>query len=461
MIERNKTIFISSFHSFVSKNILNTDILNILKETGHKIFILVPSHKVDFFRETYADNNVDIIGLSGKYLNRGRVKFFFRLSMLMIDSHYLWYKKRERFDSGSGFYAALKYFFETLATKILKHLRFIDPVIRNAFIKYVRIDEIRECFEKYSPSHVFVTDIFDETDILIAAEAKRQEVGITGMVRSWDNCYSKGLMRVIPDKLIVNNSTIANEASEIHGVNKADIVVLGSPQYDAFINKPRSSRESFCRELGLNPMYPYILFAPAGKILSDTDDQIIEMILAARKTNRVPSTLQVLVRNHPGHPADLSRFEGIDGVFIDNPGRRFDTNNPKDSELTEKDNDKLADTLYHAQVVLWVATTLGMDAIVFDKPQIVINFDGYKNKPYPQSVRKYHNEDHMKKMLELGGITTVNGENDLIEAINSYVGNPEWNSEGRERVRKQQFYKLDGKAGKRIGDFLVSELSKD
>ena len=95
-----KTLFISAFHSFISKNILNTDVLRSLRDDRDlRVVIFVPAHKADFFRKTYAGGNVIVEGIDVARITAAKAnKFFSRLLFLMIDSHYIWYKRVERRD---------------------------------------------------------------------------------------------------------------------------------------------------------------------------------------------------------------------------------------------------------------------------------------------------------------------------------------------------------------------------
>jgi hypothetical protein len=119
--------------------------------------------------------------------------------------------------------------------------------------------------------------------------------------------------------------------------------------------------------------------------------------------------------------------------------------------------------LYHSDVVIYTATTLGIDSSVFDKPQIIINFDGYKNKPYEQSVKRYYNEDHMKKMIACGGVSMAGSPQELVAEINRYLEDSTYRAEGREKMRKQQIYFMDGKSNERLAqkviDFIKIKLS--
>lgn len=459
-MKRSKTIFITAFHSFVSKNILNTDVLKTVASNNDlQIVILVPDIKESFFKNLYERNNILVKGVPIRSMtNRKQTRLFSAWSHLLIDSSYLRYKRHERLNIHRNIRTYTKFVVEIFLTKLFIWNPIVRWLIRKTFLSLVKFQEVKEIFDTYKPDVVFSTDVFDEADCLVAVETKRRGIKLISMVRSWDNCYSKGLMRVIPNKLIVNNEAIKLEAISMHRVPSEDIVVLGSPQYDVFIKKERTPREEFFRSMGLDPDKKLVLYAPAGAILSDTDSDIINILNKALSHNKFGTLVQFLVRNHPNHPADLKFASNWPGFVIEDPGKTFN-NNPKDTELTMSDNEHLADEVFYADVVVWVATTLPLDAVVFDRPLISIDFDGFKHKKYYDSVRKYHDEDHMKKMLDLGGVSISKNPKELIFMINRYLENHLLDSDGRAKIRAQQFYKLDGNAGKRIGEYMVSQIN--
>lgn len=458
-MNKKKTLLITAFHSFISKNILNTDVLKLIQSARDiRIFLIVPDVKEEFFRSVYEKGNVSVVGVPVRSVIKTRkAKIFSVWSHLLIKSNYLKYKRHERLDAQRNIRGYVKFAIETAMEILCVGNPIVRWIFRQSFMM-ARYPEVSSVFDKLMPDAVFSTDAFDESDSLFAAEARRRGIRLITMVRSWDNCYSKGLLRVIPDRLIVNNETIKAEAEELHQIPADHVYVLGSPQYDIFHNTERTPRETFFSSMGLDPAKKIVLFAPAGSILSDTDVDIVDMLYKAMKEDVFGMPVQFLVRNHPNHPADMTPVAGKEGFVVEDPGKVFN-DNPKDTELTFKDNIHLADELYYADVVVWVATTLPLDAVVFDKPLVSINFDGYKQKTYYNSVRKYHDEDHMIKMLKLGGVQIVNAKDELVAAIRRYLTDPLTDAAGRELIRKQQFFKLDGKAGERIGLEVLNFIS--
>lgn len=457
-----KTIIVTAFHSFISKNILNTNSFKkLLDNKNLRIILLVPKNKKDFFYNIYGNKGVIVEGFDRELVFDKNEKFFDRLSKLLINSHYLYYKKIEDLEKNKNFFGIIKYFLFLIFSKIFGNKKIFANFFRNLYLKFSNYNYTNKVFDKYNPSLLFSTDILDEIDAVFLRTGKVNGIRILGMVRSWDNCYSKGLIKVVPDIILTNNETIAEEIRNVQHMKNVDIEVVGLPQFDHFINDTKKNKKEFGKEIGADLISNrLIVFAPAGNILSDTDWQICKILEEAINNKKIMQNIFILVRNHPHHPADMSYFENNKNFLIETPGKSFDGSNPKEAELTNDASKHLSDTLYNADLVIWVATTLGIDAVVYDKPQIAINFDGFEKKDYYHSVKKYHDEDHMKKMLDLGGVTAVNNPEELIFWINKYLEDSSINRDKRKLMIDQQLWKLDGKSGERIGNFILNEIER-
>lgn len=451
-----KTLFITSFHGIISKNILNSDVLRVLSASDDlRIVVFVPEHKKDLFVKYYKYENVIFEGVNISDLIKSKINTLFsRISILLVDSHYLYYKKRERLNASKSIRGYLKYSYEIIFTKLFSSSKLARKIFR--FFDYYLAPKnfFESYFNFYKPDCVFVTDIFDKVDIAFLREAKHKKAYTIGMVRSWDNCYSKGLLRVLPDKLIVNNDLIKEEAIKLHDVKNKNIFVGGLPQFDNFLIEKRLKRDEFYKKIGANPDKKIIMFSPVGFPLSTTDWQICQILKDAQDDKTLSSDLQFLVRLHPGRDLPLGNFINNGNFIFDKPG----VGEGKDVEFRPSDVNHLADSIFYSSIVIWVATTLGIDALVYDKPQIAINFDGFENKTYIESIKRYYNEDHMKKFLDIGGVSVVNNKEDLILWINKYLNNPNINEEKRKKSIDLEFYKLDGKSGQRIANYIIENI---
>lgn len=455
-----RTLLISAFQAHVSKNILNTDALAQLKSKEDlRIVILTIPEKVDFFKKIYCDEKTEVVGFDPFIeIQKNRTYRLIKyLAILVQKSHYNRYRRIEACSRNPSILNRFRYLiFEEGASRIFSKLPGVGAMLRRVF-SWVNFGTIKKILEVHEPCLFFSTDVFDYYDTPLLSEAKKSGIPTLGMVRSWDNCWSKGRLLVVPDWLLVNNPTIAEEVVSLHGMPSDRITVCGMPQFDVFKNQPRITREDFFKNMGLDPDKKLILFAPAGKLLSDSDEDIAKILVDAIDKGSIKQSSQLLVRNHPNHPADLRYLEGK--VVVEIPGKIFSPGNVKAAELTRDDSEHLADTLFHSDVVIYVATTLGIDALVYNKPQIIVDFDGSKVKDYWLSVRRYHDEDHMKKMIACGGVRVAKTQEELVASVNQYLENPSTDDAGRKKMFRQQIYFDDGKSGERVANAVLEKIT--
>ncbi len=460
-MESTRTIFITAFHSLISRNILETNALATIARIPHtEVVILVPNEKREFFEAQFARPGVRIEGVDYTRIQRERhIILLVRIARLFINAHYPRYRLVEKYRARRTFRALVEYVGARAIMAIFGNRRLVRALYRRFDRAFAPRTLYAELFERYQPALLFATDVFNVGDIQLMRLARRFDVPIVGMVRSWDNCYSKGVLPVIPDQLIVNTELLKDEAVTLHDVPAAHIKVVGLPQFDLFINISRTPREAFFRSIGADPSRKLVLLAPAGAILSDTDWQVCDAILKAEEGGRFTPPIELYVRNHPHHPADLSKVAGRPHLIIVQPGQGIvGEAGSKATEFTKQDTTFLADLLYHADVVIYTATTLGIDSAVFDKSQIIVDFDGYETKPYAESVVRYHDEDHMKKLIATGGVAIAHSAEELVEHIRRYLADPALDHEGRARIVTEQLYRLDGGAGDRVGEAVCSLL---
>lgn len=455
-----KTLFISAYNPFIARNIFNTSVLKELREQNDlRIVLLVPANKKDFMERYYGGGDVSVEGGDfDEFINKN--KFWYRLAFLLQNTRYVRDQRAERFWKNRNFWGLLNYWWVGLSALILSNLPLARKVYRALDYRFSPKDAFLRLFEKYRPTLVFSTDIFSETDILLIREAKRRRVPLVGMVRSWDNPTTKGILRVIPDEIIVHSSVVKREMVKFHDCPAKNIFIAGLPQFDDWVKGPTLSRADFFKKIGADPEKRLLLFAPAGSVLSDTDWQLCQMLKEAFDDGSLPDNIQFLVRNHPHHPADLSRFKGDPRFIIEIPGVRDKAWSDKIIEFRPDENDHLRNSIYHSDIIMYVATTLGLDATVFNKPQIMVSFDGWEKKPYVRSVRRYNREDCLHNLVKCGGTRVVRSKEEWIRSINDYLKDSALDQAGRDKISDEHLYKIDGKAGERIAGEVLRSIDQ-
>jgi len=132
-----------------------------------------------------------------------------------------------------------------------------------------------------------------------------------------------------------------------------------------------------------------------------------------------------------------------------------------DWDLNFDDLRHLKNTLYHMSLIVCYASSISVDAAIFDKPVININFEIRPNELMVKSPTQFYRMTHYKKALETGGIKMAESSEKLLEWINRYINNPEVDREGRGRLVREQCQFTDGKSGERIGNFILENIKNE
>jgi hypothetical protein len=444
---RQKTIFISSFFGLIARNILATDVLKILRnQPDLRIVILAPQAKQALYHREFAATNVIVEGvpdqpasrldriLSAVFLNASdtAARRIHRLREFKRDRRYLNFIARYFLAKAANF------------QPVRRLLRLMDYWLmpKNKFQSY---------FEKHRPDLVFATDIFEPHDVNLIRETVSRKIPVIGMVRSWDNITTKGLNRIIPDKTIVNTEKIKEEAVRYNDINPADISVVGIPHYDSYVSEPRTSREELFKKLQLDPRRKTIFFAPPSDIYSQNDT------IAEKAVNILQSfDVQLLLRLYLVGNVRLGSIRPIPNkIAIDEPASGADF---RQADLTSGDS-HLADLLYHSDVVIAFASSLAIDAVVFNKPVVFIGFDGELGRPYWQSLRRFYDYDHQQSILKTGGVRLAKTPEEMIRFVEDYLANPKLDEAGRKKIIEERCWKLDGRSGERLAQAILKEFT--
>ncbi len=451
-----RTIFIAAFNPFILRNILIGDALSVLKaEPDSRVVVLVPDYKVDFFKKAIGGDRVLIEGVKTQIISRQDIFFrFVNSSLANTDS--LSIHKRTQLEQGRNF---PRFLAALLLMKVFGRLKAIRNLSRLA--DYLTIDKARfsGLFDRYQPDLVFSTDVFHDDDVHLLAAAKKRSVKTVGMVRSWDNFTTKGIFRIRPDALIVHNEIMKDEALRHSGMIAKDIFISGIPQYDRYFSGQRMAREDFFKKIGLDPAKKMILFSPFGKRFTDTDWQVMEILKEFIEKKLIPPS-QVLVRFTPNDEVPLGKFEPSGDFYMDKPGHQFKVGVFRDQELNASDMDWLADSLANADVVVAGGASIGVDAAAFDKPAILIYFDGFEDRPILRSVRRFIDYSHGKLVNRDGSVMPARSREELLSCLNQALGSPASGRELRKKMIERMCWKTDGQAGKRIGNFLSAMWSQ-
>jgi hypothetical protein len=444
-----RTIFITSYHSLIARNILYTDVLSILKNNNIRIVVLVHPQKTDYFRKIFLDENVEVVGVNPKHAGLDNFIYFISVCLISVENLFVRGLLKE------GRHA--RFFFGHLIFQLFHRFFIIKKMLRFFSNKFMVGNEFADLFLKYNPSVIFSTDVYGPFDRKLVSQANREAILTIGMVRSWDNPTTKGVLLAVPDKIVVPNKALQEDLWQYNRIKSENIFISGIPHYDSYLKTPRISREDFFRKMGLDPSKKLILFAPAGALLYEHDGGILKSLQELNDFGKLCSPVQFLVRFHPGSKSNLSGFVKSDNFSFDEPGLDL-IGVKKQRELTDDDNARLHAALCYSDIVMTVVSTIAIDGAVFNKPTIIVSFNP---EGASDDIKKFMRDFHFKKFVSLGCCKVANSESELATQINEYLTNPALDSEKRKRITEKYCYKLDGQSSERLAEFVLDSINNE
>lgn len=437
----------------VTKNLLRTAFLKHLVDEGFFVVIIPPVGKEESYREEFSKSDKVVVTNSLQETDNFSENFFSGIFKHSIPTNFMkirqvdWYWNEEKY---------LKYFFVSIL-RTLGHSKYW----RRFLLKFNSLEpipkEVKKLFKEVKPDLIFTPTMLTRLEVTLMRLGRKAGVPVIGMVKSFDNLTSKSFLRVHPDLLIVPNNTSISEATKIYEYPTEKIRVTGICQYDAYANKEAvlEPREKFFTKLGLDPNRKTILYAPAGDWMNPTDHETLRIILDWIDDGTLPNT-QVLLRLHPAYESKTESLNGHPNLVVERPGSHY--GHLKTYEFDNADVTHLASSLKHADLVINTASTLMVEASIFDTPVISLAFDGLQKLPYWKSVIRYYDREHCVPIVSDSGMKLVKSQDDLKLAILDYLEKPELDKEGRKRIVETVAYRVDGKSCERTAKVLIDSI---
>ena len=237
------------------------------------------------------------------------------------------------------------------------------------------------------------------------------------------------------------------------------VSITGVPQFDIHSNDSLIvDRKKFIQDLHGDENKKILLYATGTAQLSDSEPFIVKMIYDMIRNNKFDHPCQLLLRVHPRR--SLSDFKDLfdkPDVIIQTPGK--ESKEFKDSGYVWKsdftDYSTLSNTLYHADVMINVASTITIESCLFDTPVVNIGFDANLDLDFNRSVKRHFQYSHYLDIVESNGVKIANSEQELSEFINRYLDDPTLESTGRNLIVDNQCSFRDGKSSERLLRYII------
>jgi hypothetical protein len=209
----------------------------------------------------------------------------------------------------------------------------------------------------------------DEVEYLKAAAALGIATALP--VMSWDNLTSYGVIPVVPDMTLVWNQPQVDEAVRLHNIPPEKVMYTGAAVFDDWFSlRPTLDRAAFCREAGLDPARPYVLYLCSARSIAQDETTYVEEVARGLRQHPATQAASLLVRPHPwnakiweGETSDLFTVWPRQGTMTTTPEVRQD----------------MFHSIYYSAGVLGINTSAHIEAAIVDRPCLTILAERYRD----------------------------------------------------------------------------------
>lgn len=450
-----KTIFFTIFDGVEAKNILRTGIVSKIleKETNVKVVLFMKNReRIEHYNKEFNDPRI-IYEVVGGHEPSSTDKLFGKLKFNFLQTETTDLRAKMVAEKRGVFY----YYYSLVLHRTLARPCFIR-LFRFLDFRLVGCNLFDVYFNKYRPDLVFLANLFEDIEINFLRSAKKNNVSTVGLINSWDRVTARCILRLLPDKFIVFNDVVKRELLETNYVKSTDIFVSGLPQYDYYFSPVNVGRKDFLSKLGFGDTDRIIFYSPIGGMFSDSDWEMIDLLYRLNREGKFGQKVKVFVSFPPNDFIKEGELQKRPWLLYQYIGIRFSKVRSADWDMTGEELESLKNLLWNSSIVVCYASSLSIDAAVFDKPVININFEIKNNGELSKSPTIFYKMAHYKKALNAGGIKLVNTEGELIEWVNKYLKDSSLDREGRRKLVERQCQYTDGKSAERIKSFLLHEV---
>jgi hypothetical protein len=252
-------------------------------------------------------------------------------------------------------------------------------------------------------------------------------------VASWDHLTNKGLIRGDPDVVTVWNEAQKQEAVELHGVPAERVVVTGAPSFDEwFERKPSTTREEFCRAVGLRPDRPIVVYVGSSPFIAPDEPAYVERWIRELRgaCGEALVDVGILIRPHPQNALPWAE------AGLEQHGQVAVWPRPdSDAQVTRKadwSEAEFYDSIHHSAAVVGVNTTAMIESAVIGRGVYTVLAPEFKHTQHGTLHFRYllrvrggliktaaTFEEHVAQLADAlaGGTPSENGNRRFLEAF--------------------------------------------
>ncbi len=328
-----------------------------------------------------------------------------------------------------------------------------------------------DLFERYQPDLVVASTPGWRLDRYLLRQAARRNVQTAAVIVGWDNPSSYSIPGAPVDWVNCWSATQKEELVLGSDWDPARINVGGIPSYDGYFRKQwLMPRDEYFRLHKLDPNRKLLGYA-CSFITFSPNYQNVEPLARLVAEDRLAEPSQLLIRLHPNHFMDEPLYAGererIFQLARDLPNVHVVEPVPLGGELgyySGEDMPEKTSMMAHSDVFLTVYSTMVVEAAIHDRPIVSMCFDapGGWNQPgkFSLALSKIGDWPTHRRFREAGAGKVALNEDELREAIDCALRDPMAEHAQRQAFIERECTYVDGTAGERTAEYLLSKIRK-
>jgi hypothetical protein len=288
--------------------------------------------------------------------------------------------------------------------------------------------------------------------------AHRMGIPTAVFIFSWDNLTSQSRIMVPYDEYLVWHQGMRRELLELYPQIGADHVFAGgTPQFDFHFKRDfQLSREELCRQVGIDPGRPYVLYTTGIDNHFFEEHRHVELVARLLGELDLPERPQLVVRTYAKgtSPAMKSLADrGLPETVFPPVAWDEEFQTPRYEDLAI-----YSSLLRHAALGINAASTVSLELMHFDKPTINLDFDPPgTDLPWCLGYGRHIRFDHYRPVAASGAVMVARSADDMARMLRRSLTRPGADSASRHRFLETAFDGLlDGNAGIRVAERLLA-----
>jgi len=471
-----KRIFISADHGLAIVYFLQSDVVSDLLNAGIEIVLLTDDGLKERIQKTFGRDGLQIEGLR---LKQARAYFleenhfaqwwldFLRragasnkINLEAVDS-YVYQVEGEAHQRRKMLFPTMKG-----VVGIMRRSRRVRRSIIDMQERYTS-SIYADLFERYQPEMVISSTPGWRWDRYLLRESAARGITNTTVIVGWDNTSSYSLPGAHVDWVTCWSEIQKKELVLGSDWDPEQVIIGGIPSYDGYFQKKwLMQQEDYHRLHRLDPERKLISYA-CSFISFSPNIQNIETLAQLVESDSLAKPSQLLVRLHPNHFMDVSRFaaerEQIRRLASEKPHVHVVDPVPLGGELgyySGEDMPEKSSMMAYSDVFTTVYSTMVVEASAHGVPVVSVCIDspvGWPGK-FTLPLSEIGGWPTHSRFRESGAGRVAMDEKQLRQSLNFYLENPHADRKQRHQFIQEECTYTDGSAGHHTSANLLALL---